>query len=256
MEQIAVTRLSYDDVHLNLALEEILLRKVASELLPPLVRIWHNPESVILGISRSIQSDLFIDNIRDDNIPLARRISGGGTVYHDSGTISFSFFFPWRLLGFDDDPRRVDSSTIKPFMNIIIETLKPFGLEAYHEGISDVFVNGKKISGNAQKRVRQAILHHGTILLNANLTKMNRYLKVPPEREGIPHDKFVTSLKELGVDLNKNDIFNAMHEHFAKQTKFKVTELDLITNEPRLSDMVSELAEDNYRKPEWIFRKP
>jgi lipoate-protein ligase A len=252
MPEIAILDYCLGNVYRNLALEELLLGEVVKESLPPLVRIWHNPKSVIMGISRSIEKDVLNNNLVEDNIPLARRISGGGTVYHDEGTISFSFIFPWSLLGFDDDPRKVDDRSIDPFLDIIIDSLASFGLKAYRKGISDIFIEGKKISGNAQKRVRKAILHHGTVLFRVDIGRMNRYLKIPPERVGIPHDDFVTSLENLNKDIKEDDFINAFRESLER----KGMVISEYIPDRGLIEKAYELADSVYRKDEWIFRRP
>jgi len=253
MAKIAFCNYSFDDVHHNLALEEILLNEVASGRLAPVVRIWRNPKSVILGISRSIETDLHIDNITEDKVTLARRISGGGTVYHDNGTISFSFIFPWSMIGFDDDPRRVDESTINPFLDIVIEALKPLRINSSREGISDIFVNGKKISGSAQKRVRKAILHHGTVLVDVDLDSMTRYLKVPPERENIKHEDFLTSLNELGADISHRDFQNLLKASLKKKGH-KVFNINLQADFTGLLVEAKKLS-NKYSPDDWVLRR-
>jgi lipoate-protein ligase A len=253
MPEILFFEFSLDDVFSNLALEDILIERVSDGSLPPLVRIWQNPVSVILGISRSIQNDIFADQIETDHVPLARRTSGGGTVYHDQGTLSYSFFFPWPMIGFKNDPRSVNESTIDPFIRIISDSLASFGLKALKSGVSDIFVDGKKISGNAQKRKKGAILHHGTILMSVDIDRMSRYLKIPPERKGIPHEDFVTSLKILGLDIGAGQLKDSLKKtlninHTCKEIRFE-------TEYPQLVKKAKNLAEGSLKDKSWIFRR-
>lgn len=253
MPRISFCSYSFDSAHQNLALEEILLNEVASGRLGPVVRIWRNPKSVIMGLSRSIEKDLYIENIKTDKISLARRISGGGTVYHDSNTISFSFIFPWKVIGFDEDPRRVDISTINPFLDIVIDALKPLKINGTREGISDIFVDGKKISGNAQKRVKRAILHHGTILLDVDLKRMNRYLRIPSNRKDIKHEDFVTSLKELGANISQRNLQDQL-KIALKSRGNKVRNINLKEDFTNLLDDARNLSK-KYSSDKWVYRR-
>jgi len=254
MADLLFSDLSFDDVYLNLALEEVLLDVVSSGKLPPFVRVWKNPISIVMGISRRVNDDLFLEAIKADNITVARRISGGGTVYHDSGTASFSFFFPWELLGSDASPHKIDSASIDPFLDIIINAFWQIGLTGRKERISDVFVGDKKVSGSAQKRVKGAILHHGTILLDVDIESMSTYLKIPPEREEIPHDEFVTSLKNLGKSISIDD-FKKMLSSSLKKLGHRIEKINLENNHPELLEKASQLALRTYSKPDWIFRR-
>jgi lipoate-protein ligase A len=253
MPEILFFEFSLDDVFCNLALEDILIEQVSDGNLPPLVRIWQNPVSVIPGISRLIQNDTFVEQIEADHITLARRTSGGGTVYHDQGTLSYSFFFPWTMIGFESDPRSVNETTIDPFIQIIIDSLATFGLKAVKSGISDIFVEGKKVSGNAQKRKKGAILHHGTILMSVDLDRMSRYLKIPPERKGIPHESFVTSLKTLGLDIGVGQLKDRLTKTLDKNHTCK--EIQFESEYPELIEKAKNLAEGSLKDRSWIFRR-
>ena len=252
MTEISICNFSFKNVQENLALEELILKEVASGKIPPVVRTWNNPKSVIMGLSRSIKEDLNLDNILSDEIPLARRVTGGGTVYHDNGTLSYSFFFPWKLLGLKTGNVRIGTESIKPFLDIIINALQYAGIEGYSEGVSDIFVKGKKISGNAQKRTKDGILHHGTILLEMDLKKMERYLRIPKERDGVPHSDFVTSLSDLGFKISKSE-FLEMLKTTLMELNYKVSNLDLKTEHPELLDRARQLSKKTYEKNNWIY---
>lgn len=101
----------------------------------------------------------------DDDIPLARRISGGGAVFHDLGNLNYAFIEPRASYGADHTFSRV------------IRVLKELGVNAEPMGRSGIGVGGKKISGNAFCYRRNHVLHHGTLLLSANLDKLHRYLE-------------------------------------------------------------------------------
>lgn len=253
MPEIHFFEFSFDDVFSNLALEDILIEQVSDGNLPPLVRVWQNPVSVILGISRSIQKDVFVEQIETDQVPLARRTSGGGTVYHDQGTLSYSFFYPWTMIGFENDPRSVNNSTIDPFIQVIIDSLASFGLKAVKSGVSDIFIEGNKISGNAQKRKKGAILHHGTILISVDIDRMSRYLKIPLERKGIAHGDFVTSLKALGLDVGAGQLKDSLEKSL--NTNHTCKEIQFESEYPQLVEKAKNLAEGSLKEKSWIFRR-
>ncbi|MFH1515864.1 MAG: lipoate--protein ligase family protein [bacterium] len=254
MIDLTICNFSFKNVQENIALEELMLKDVVSGKMPPVVRTWSNPKCVIMGISRSIREDLNVENILSDKIPIARRITGGGTVYHDDSTMSYSFFFPWEVLSSTADRMRSSTESIKPFLDIIINALGQVGIEGYAQGISDIFVKGKKVSGNAQKRTKGGILHHGTILLKADLNSMERYLRIPKERDGVSHREFVTSLYDLGFRIPKSE-FHKILTASLTGLGFKLRDFDLALKYPELLERARQLSKTTYEKNNWIYRR-
>jgi len=151
---------------LNLAIEEALLRQAAKRNGPPIVRFWRNKCAVIVGYSQCVEAEVNLELCRSRGIEIVRRITGGGTVYHDLGNLNYSIVIT-------SDHRLVRKLDIQEsygvFLSGVIECLKKFGVSPSFDPPSDLLVHDRKISGNAQVRKRGIILHHGTILVNSDL---------------------------------------------------------------------------------------
>jgi len=232
----------------NVALEEALLDAVVSGELPPLLRVWRNEPCVVLGANRKVESDVDLGRMRLDDLPLVRRHSGGGTVYHDLNNYNLSL-----ILRIDEtEGAQTIPSSIELFCGWIIAVLEGIGLKGEKTGISDVSVNSLKISGHAQARRRGVVLHHATVLNRVDLKTMERYLRVPPERAGIEHRDFVTSLKKLGKPLSFADFCSIS---IAETGRFFALEhgYDKILSESLPG--VKQLLEERYAREDWTLRR-
>jgi lipoate-protein ligase A len=154
-----------------------------------------------------------------DGLPLLRRSSGGGAVYLDRDCLNFSFMVPKNtleeLLG-----RSVAAPPSPPvyidfFRGILLAALARCGRRFTATGISDVSLDGQKISGNAQRISPRLVLHHGTLLLRCPLAAYERYLPIPPNRPGVPHAGFVSGLSELGCTVSAEDTMRWIAAEFA-----------------------------------------
>lgn len=152
------------DPFFNLAAEEYLLKNKKEDFLI----IGINNSSVIIGKHQVAHRETDTEFVTENNIPVIRRISGGGTVYHDNGNINFSFII---------QHKKGNQIDFRKYTQPVIEFLASQGVEAYFEGKSDLKVNGFKISGNAEHVCGERILHHGTLLFDTRLDFMNRTLR-------------------------------------------------------------------------------
>ena len=156
-------RSTSSDVYLNLAREEYLLERLPETSHGLLLYV--NSPSVVFGKHQNPWRECSVVALRDRGIPLARRISGGGTVYHDLGNLNFSFLLPKE--GFD---RRRNLETV-------VRALTSLGIEARISSRHDLTVDGGKISGNAFCFRRGRALHHGTLLIHSELGQLKGALK-------------------------------------------------------------------------------
>lgn len=151
------------DPHYNLALEEyILTRETAGDFF----LLWRNGPSVILGLNQCAAEEADLSLAAVSHLPVIRRTTGGGAVYHDLGNVNFSFVT-------DTD----FNFPLGPFTEPIIAYLKSLGLDAAADGRNDITVQGRKISGNAYRIEGRRILHHGTLLFSSDLNALSRALK-------------------------------------------------------------------------------
>ena len=192
-----------DDPVQNLAEEAQLLQNAAAG---PCVRFYINRSCVIMGRNNRPQDWVHLDNVRAAGIPLLRRLTGGGSVYHDTDTLNYVFVLPRALY----ERSRRGIPLMDFFRSFIIEALAPLGLELGRAGLSDLVLHGRKVSGNAARLTRDGVLFHGTLLLKVDYDAMERFLPVPPDRPGVSHRRHVTSLAQEGLAHNKEALMDAL----------------------------------------------
>lgn len=129
-----------------------------------------NKNAVIIGRNQNAWKECNIANMDADGVQLVRRHSGGGAVFHDNGNLNFSFI---------TDEKHYD---LNRQMRVILNSVSKLGLKAELSGRNDITVDGKKFSGNAFSLAKGNRSHHGTILVNADLTKLSNYLCVSKEK--------------------------------------------------------------------------
>ncbi len=162
----------------NLAYEEVLLDRAETSG-REVLRFWESPTNfVVLGVSQTLREHVHERACDEDNIPILRRCSAGGCVLQGPGCLNFTLALTHE--------RHPEVSTIRGsychILDRVCEALVRRGVAAKHKGTSDIAVRGRKISGNAQKRRRHAILHHGTLLYGMDPELVERYLKEPSDR--------------------------------------------------------------------------
>lgn len=188
------------DPRLNLAFEEYLLRQVDEE--QPILLFYINEPSVIIGRNQNTIEEIDPDYVTAHGIHVVRRLSGGGAVYHDLGNLNFSFI----THGKDD------LHNFAKFTGPVVDCLQSMGVQAELRGRSDIFVEGRKVSGNAQYATTRRMFSHGTLLFDTDLGEMLRAINprrvaieskavhsvrsvVANIRELLPHDMTIADLK-------------------------------------------------------------
>jgi lipoate-protein ligase A len=195
----------------NLALDEVLLEYLEEQDRTPILRLWESDRYfVVLGRSSCLNEDVHIDACRRDRIPILRRASGGGTVLQGPGCLSYAIVVPIRLHDDFRDIRLTNRFTLQR----IADALARWQPTIEVQGISDLAVMGRKISGSAQRRKRNVLLFHGTILYKMDAQTISRYLKQPkrqPEyRADRPHREFLTTI-DAPLEEIKRAIANVWH---------------------------------------------
>lgn len=150
-----------------LAAEEYLLKNFADDVF----MLWQSDQTVVIGKHQNLLAEINYSHVRKHNITVARRISGGGAVFHDKGNVNFAYI------------KNVSSPaeiSFKLFTEPVVKSLLKLGLNATTSGRNDLLINELKISGNAQHVYKNRVLHHGTLLFNANLNNLGEAIKVVP----------------------------------------------------------------------------
>ncbi len=189
----------------NQALERYLLERAGST--ECILYLWQNRRTVVIGRNQNAWKECNCTRLEADGGFLARRLSGGGAVFHDSGNLNFTF-----VCGREnyDVPRQ---------MNVILEAVRQFGIPAECTGRNDITVDGKKFSGNAYYQTNKACFHHGTLLLAGNKEDLSAYLTVSPEKlssKGVDSVRSrVTNLCEYVPDLTVDAIREKLFDSFS-----------------------------------------
>jgi len=232
------------DIHdpaFNLALEEILLKETADEFLILSV----NDTSVIFGKHQCPCREIDIEYTFRNGIPLFRRISGGGTVYHDRGNLNFCF------ISNSEEGKQVDFGK---YTRPLIDFLQSRRVPATLFGTSDIKANGKKISGNAEHVFRKRVLHHGTILFDAALEKLRGSIRSDQSaytsRAVASNPSSVANLKDSLRSVPDLDGFKAEFAYFLLAT---IQGLEQSECDGTYLEKAEKLAESKYRTWEWNF---
>ena len=157
------------DPYRNLAIEEYLFLHSDDDVF----MLWQNEPTVVIGKNQNAYAEIDFDFVRQGGVHVARRITGGGAVYHDLGNVNYSFI---------STQRGKDGLDFAYFTAPMIEALSVLGVHAELSGRNDLLVDGKKFSGNAQHASGDRVLHHGTLLLDSDLEALTSALHVDEEK--------------------------------------------------------------------------
>lgn len=159
------------DPYFNLAAEEYLLTQVEE----PVFRLWRNAASVIVGKNQNSLAEIDTEFVRERNIPVVRRLTGGGAVFHDLGNINYTFIEARR-------PGEDSAQMFQRFTQPVLSALQALGVNAVLQGRNDLLIDGRKFSGNAICVHRDRVLQHGTLLFNASIGDLAGALRTRPEK--------------------------------------------------------------------------
>lgn len=169
-EQITYLETGSQDPFFNLAFEEALLthRREGSCLL-----LWQNDKTVVIGQNQNAEEEINRAFVEAHGIRVVRRTTGGGAVYHDLGNLNYSFI---------TDAGAAETLTMTRFTLPVVQALRGLGLRAESGGRNDILVEGRKVSGTAQRLLNGRILHHGTLLFDTDPAMAEGALRVDPEK--------------------------------------------------------------------------
>jgi len=229
------------DPYFNLAAEEYVLKSITDDIF----MLWRNGPSIIAGKHQNTLAEINLDFVEKNSIPVVRRISGGGTVFHDLGNLNFTFI---------RNGEHEKLVNFRQFTEPIIEVLQSLGLDAKFEGRNDITIFGKKISGNAEHVYKNRVLHHGTLLFSSQLTDLSNALKVNPDKF---QDKAVKSVRSRVTNISEHltqqmsvvEFQALIQDHISK--KYPDTKLIEFSDDDIRA--INRLAEEKYKTWEWNF---
>ena len=227
---------TFTEPALNLACDEALLERVEADGDAwECLRIWEaETHFVVLGHSNRIRTHTNVKACKKEQIPILRRVSGGGTVVQGPGCLNYALTLKNESHRNIRDVYGLVLERHCQALNAICRVAPRF------QGISDLTIGDLKFSGNSQYRKARSVLVHGTFLLNFDLTVIDRVLPVPPEqpayREDRPHDQFLVNLQ-----LNRAAVAHALQRAWSADEE--------LASLP--SERIEQLANERYRRREW-----
>lgn len=233
--------LTLPDTPANLALDEWLLQYVEDQDRPSeILRVWENPEpAVILGRSSKLGTEVNQAFCAEHGISTFRRCSGGASVMIGPGCLMYAVVLDYRLR---PELKMLDQAH-EFVMHKIQSALETTGLNTQFQGTCDLTWQNQKFSGNSLRCQRHAMLYHGTLLYDYDLSILNQSLGIPPRqpdyRQGRDHRSFVTNLP-----VSKDALSQALNQAWATTSPFEAVD----------RQAVNRLADTKYRDPSWTAK--
>ena len=234
-------RNSETDPYYNMAFDEYCLESLAID--EPVFYLWQNRPAVIVGLNQEVNTEVNLDYLRQNNIVLARRVSGGGAVYHDWGNLNYT------IVGRSEDLER----DYPEYTGLMMQALRKLGVQAELSGRNDILVEGKKVSGFAKRVSKNRLMVHGTLMYDVNLDVLTQSLNPPATKlqtKGIASVRSrVTNLREHLPEIKdiqdfKNRLEKALSNDYAdEEYKLLVSEIEDIRT----------LANEKFGRWDWIY---
>lgn len=231
-----------ENPYFNLALDEYAMKHIDVD--EDFFFLWRNAPSVIIGKNQNAVQEVNQAYVDENGVKVARRVSGGGAVYHDLGNLNFTFIINV------DDPGKVD---YKKYVQPIIDALKSMGIEAEASGRNDILIDGLKISGNAQRVSNGKLMHHGTLMYDVNIEDMVKALNVTPDKyisKGVKSVRSrVTNIKEHLTDSSDiHDFWDALQYYLSDEGKSE----EIILSDEAIAQIELE-AMNRFSTYDWIY---
>ena len=222
---------------INLATEEYLLKRRHENIF----FLYADKPSIICGKHQNTLAETNFQVTQNLSLEVYRRLSGGGTVYHDEGNLNFCF------ISNESNQQMID---FKRYSMPILEVLNLMGVNATFGGRNDFLIEGKKISGNACHVFKNRVMHHGTLLFDSNLANLGNSLKTDPTKYT---DKAVKSVRSVVTNISDhltspisfNEFKSAIFQHITKGKQMELTDEE--NHEIKL------LADTKYSTWEWNY---
>lgn len=239
LDRLRVVRTDCTDPHRNLAVEQALLETVGED--ECILYLWQNRRTVVIGRNQNAWRECRTEQLEAGGAFLARRLSGGGAVFHDLGNLNFTFLVQKPHYNLDRQ------------LGVIVEACRLLGIPAERSGRNDVLTGDRKFSGNAFYARQGRCYHHGTLLVDVDMTAMDRYLS--PSRakltaKGVASVRSrVVNLKELKPDLTIEEMAVRMEEAFQSVYGIVAERLETSALEGAYVDALTE----KNRSWDWLY---
>ena len=225
--------------HYNLALEEYLLRGLKK----PAIMLWRNSKSVIIGCNQNASLEINEKFALENDITIARRITGGGAVFHDLGNINYTII--------SENVQSVGQ--YDSFTSDLRGFLKELGIDTTLSGRNDILLNNSKICGNAQAIKGDMLIHHGCILFSTDISKLSGALKVNELKYKYNGIKSVKSRVVNIVDFIEQKLTPEKFLAKFKDYLIKNNNLEVYHLTEKDMECVDKLYKEKYSTYDWIF---
>lgn len=230
------------DIYFHLAAEEYLLKQGAEDVF----MLWQDTPSVVIGKHQRVQVEVDREWAKQQQIHIARRFSGGGTVYHDLGNVNLTFI--------ETVSRLPDFTT---YLDRTLEFLSSIGLETEGDERLGIYLNGLKISGSAQCIHKNRVLYHCTLLYDTDLTVLNKVIS--PERMADDADlSFVYAVPSVRSEVTNirtrlpSEPTDAFRENVFR---YFGRERSISYFSERELKAIHQLRQEKYIQEKWIFSR-
>ena len=226
-----------------LVVEEYLLTHCTEGIL---VMLWQNDNTIVVGRHQNTTEEVNQQYVNEHGIRVVRRTTGGGAVYHDLGNLNYSVIAD----------RTEEADEMKFFTGPVIEVLRSMGTGAEFSGRNDIIIEGKKVSGTAQRIYKNRILHHGCLLFDSDLSAVAKSLNVRREKF---HSEAVKSVKSrvgnikdyVSEEISMEDFQQRLVEKLLSNSEYE----ELILTEKELAQ-VEQMKSEKYETWEWNYAQP
>ena len=228
------------DPYFNIASEEYFFKNFDEDI----IFLYRNLPSIIIGKHQNAYREINFQYVRENSIPVIRRISGGGAVYHDLGNLNFAFI--------QNKPDE-NLSDFVGFTLPVLNFLNELGISAKFEGHNDLRVNEKKFSGNAEHIFKNRVLHHGTLLFNTNLNNLRNSLQISDKYtdhavKSVPSKVINLSevlQKQISIEEFENLLIEFLRKEYSDIQEYILNDKDIA--------QINKLIEEKYSKWEWNY---
>lgn len=227
--------------YFNIAAEEYFLKHFDEDIF----MLWQNDPCVVVGKHQNTLAEINVDFLERNGIPVIRRISGGGTVYHDPGNLNYTFIA---------NGNKENLVNFRKYTAPIILAIEKLGLTVKFEGKNNITLNGLKISGNAEHVFRNRILHHGTLLFSSQIHDLENAILVEPGKFA---DNAVKSIRSQVTNIGDHLEFDINMVKFKEHIRESVLEELKNVREYRLNNKdyseIRKLVNEKYKTWDWNF---
>ncbi len=247
--QVRLLNLEYpEDPCMSLAAEEAIFSEVIKGNSQPTFRFYRHANAIILGCFQLAEQEVHMDVVKENDIKIVKRFTGGGAVYHDMGNLNYSLIMR--------DSFGIGLNVTKLYSTMITGALgafKDLGIDAQSGKLNDVTIGTKKILGAAASIKENAFVFHAAVLVNVNLKTLAAVLKVPGEKL---RDKGISTILERVTNIQQisgstvDDVRSALIDSYSRELGLEPKEGVLTERE---SELAVELYEKKYSKGEWIY---